>query len=61
MRPFFTSTHAARLPEPTTDADAIVTGAFRALDLFELDRPVRLVGVGVEFTDPPPSDTPGAL
>ena len=54
--PFFTSTHAAKLPEPTTDADAIVAGAFRALERFELDRPVRLVGVRVEFTDPPPED-----
>jgi DNA polymerase-4 len=53
--PFFTSTHAAKLPEPTTEEDAIVAGAFRALDRFELDRPVRLVGVRVEFTDPPPS------
>jgi DNA polymerase IV len=55
--PFFTSTHAAKLPEPTTDPDEIVAGAFVVLDRFDLDRPVRLVGVRVEFTDPPSSDT----
>jgi len=53
--PFFTSTHAAKLPEPTTDAEEILAGTFRALDRFELDRPVRLVGVRVEFTDLAPS------
>jgi DNA polymerase-4 len=47
--PFFTSTHGASLPEPTDDAAAIEDAALRALDRFELDRPVRLLGVRVEF------------
>jgi DNA polymerase-4 len=49
--PFFTSTHAAKLPEPTTDPETIVEGAMRALERFELDRPVRLLGVRAEFAD----------
>jgi DNA polymerase-4 len=48
--PFFTSTHGAALPEPTTDAGAIEAAALTALERFELDRPVRLLGVRVEFT-----------
>ena len=48
--PFFTSTHGAKLPEPTTDAVAIETAALGALERFELDRPVRLLGVRAEFT-----------
>jgi DNA polymerase-4 len=47
--PFFTSTHGASLPEPTDDANAIEAAALRALERFELDRPVRLLGVRVEF------------
>jgi DNA polymerase-4 len=47
--PFFTSTHGATMPEPTDDADAIEAAALRALERFELDRPVRLLGVRVEF------------
>jgi DNA polymerase-4 len=47
--PFFTSTHGAGLESPSTDADEIVAAALRALERFELDRPVRLLGVRVEF------------
>jgi DNA polymerase-4 len=47
--PFFTSTHGAKLPEPTTDPQAIETAALEALERFELDRPVRLLGVRGEF------------
>ena len=47
--PFFTSTHGAALAEPSTDAAVIETTALRALERFELDRPVRLLGVRVEF------------
>lgn len=50
--PFFTSTHGAPLPEPTADPAAIRAAALRALERFELDRPVRLLGVRVEFADP---------
>jgi DNA polymerase-4 len=47
--PFITDTHGAPLREPTMDPAAIETAAAAALDRFELDRPVRLVGVKVEL------------
>jgi nucleotidyltransferase/DNA polymerase involved in DNA repair len=47
--PFFTSTHQVTLPEPTTAADAIERAAHVALDKFDDRRPVRLLGVRVEF------------
>ena len=47
--PFFTHTHGVPLARPTADPDAIERGAMSALDRFELDRPVRLLGVRVEF------------
>ena len=49
---FFTSTHGAKLAEPTTDLDRITEAALTALARFELDRPVRLLGVRAEFSDP---------
>jgi DNA polymerase-4 len=50
--PFFTSTHGRKLAEPTTDPDAIVDAALSTLAMFELDRPVRLLGVRAELSDP---------
>ena len=47
---FFTSTHGVKLIEPTTDVEPIVEAALAALARFELDRPVRLLGVRAEFT-----------
>ncbi|HEX6329895.1 MAG TPA: DNA polymerase IV [Actinomycetota bacterium] len=47
--PFFTATHGAPLPAPSTDPETIVDAALRALEMFELDRPVRLLGVRAEF------------
>jgi DNA polymerase-4 len=47
--PFFTSTHGVGLSEPTIDEHAIVEAALAALERFELDRPVRLLGVRAEF------------
>jgi DNA polymerase-4 len=47
--PFFTSTHGVGLGGPTSDAAAIAAGARDALGRFDLDRPVRLLGVRVEF------------
>ena len=41
---FFTSTHQRKLAEPTRDVDRIVEGVLEALAMFELDRPVRLLG-----------------
>ncbi len=49
---FFTSTHGVKLPEPTADAAEIAAAAGRALERFELDRPVRLLGVRAEMTPP---------
>jgi DNA polymerase-4 len=47
--PFFTHTHGVSLARPTAGPEAIERGAMSALDRFELDRPVRLLGVRVEF------------
>jgi DNA polymerase IV len=49
--PFFTSTHQLKLSEPTSDVDRIVEGTLAALGRFEMDRPVRLLGVRAEFAD----------
>ncbi|MCV7408467.1 DNA polymerase IV [Mycobacterium florentinum] len=49
---FYTRTKIRKLPSPTTDADAIVAAALGVLDLFELDRPVRLLGVRLELAMP---------
>ncbi|HEX6231133.1 MAG TPA: DNA polymerase IV [Actinomycetota bacterium] len=51
--PFFTSTHGVPMPEASLDADAIERAALGALGRFELDRPVRLLGVRAELSDPP--------
>lgn len=50
--PFFTSTHGVRLADPTMDPDRIEAGAMAALAKFQLDRPVRLLGVRAEMTEP---------
>jgi DNA polymerase-4 len=49
---FYTRTKIRKLDAPTTDADTIVAAALRVLDLFELDRPVRLLGVRLELQMP---------
>jgi DNA polymerase-4 len=53
---FFTSTHGVRVEPPAElvddvdkATDALERAALEALDRFELDRPVRLLGVRVEF------------
>jgi DNA polymerase IV len=46
---FYTRTKIRKLAEPTTDPDVIVAAALQILDLFELDRPVRLLGVRLEL------------
>jgi DNA polymerase IV len=50
--PFFTSTHGVKLAEPSRDPDAFERAALEALSKFELDRPVRLVGVRAELAPP---------
>jgi DNA polymerase-4 len=47
LRPFRTHTRSRTLPEPTCDVGAIREVARELLDGFELDAPVRLLGVGV--------------
>ncbi|WP_084958346.1 DNA polymerase IV [Thermoactinospora rubra] len=49
FRPFDTLTRQTKLPSPTTDPDAVDTTAVAILDRFDLTRPVRLIGVGVEY------------
>jgi len=49
---FYTRTKIRKLDAPTTDADVIVAAALRVLDLFQLDRPVRLLGVRLELQMP---------
>lgn len=46
---FYTRNKIRKLEAPTTDRDTIVAAALRVLDLFELDRPVRLLGVRLEL------------
>ena len=46
---FYTRTKIRKLAEPSTDPDVIVAAALQILDLFELDRPVRLLGVRLEL------------
>jgi DNA polymerase-4 len=53
---FFTSTHGVRVEppallgeDPDKATDTIERAALEALDRFQLDRPVRLLGVRVEF------------
>lgn len=50
--PFFTGTRSVKLAEPTLEAADIEEAALRALERFELDRPVRLLGVRAELADP---------
>ena len=47
--PFFTVSHAAKLPAPTTDPAVLVAAALRVLEQFDHDRPVRLLGVRFEY------------
>ncbi|OBF13086.1 DNA polymerase IV [Mycobacterium sp. ACS4054] len=49
---FYTRTKIRKLETPTTDRDTIVAAALRVLNLFELDRPVRLLGVRLELAMP---------
>jgi DNA polymerase-4 len=46
---FFTRTRITTLPEATRNADEVAAAAVALLERFELTRPVRLLGVRVEF------------
>jgi DNA polymerase-4 len=47
LRPFRTHTRSRTLPQPTADPKVVRAVAGELLDRFELDAPVRLLGVGV--------------
>jgi DNA polymerase-4 len=49
--PFFTHTRSMTLPAPTADAALLAEAALAVLARFELDRPVRLLGVRAEFPE----------
>ncbi|MFN2489311.1 MAG: DNA polymerase IV [Actinomycetota bacterium] len=49
LAPFITRSRSMRLAQPSSAADTIVAAAAAALARFELDRPVRLVGVKVDL------------
>ncbi|MDT5238931.1 MAG: polymerase [Mycobacterium sp.] len=51
---FFTRTKIRKLPAPSTDESVIVDTALAVFDQFELDRPVRLLGVRLELAMPQP-------
>ncbi|MBY8858896.1 DNA polymerase IV [Nocardia sp. CA2R105] len=46
---FYTRTKQRKLPEPTTDVAEIGQAALEILGRFELDRPIRLLGVRLEL------------
>jgi DNA polymerase-4 len=50
--PFITTTRVHKLPTPTRDAVVVGDNAVALLDRLELGRPIRLLGVRVELTDP---------
>jgi DNA polymerase-4 len=47
--PFLTQTHSIALPTPTSDPAEIERAALAVLELFEHNRPVRLLGVRAEL------------
>jgi DNA polymerase-4 len=49
---FYTRTKIRKLAAPTTDRDIITAAARNVLNLFELDRPIRLLGVRLELEMP---------
>ncbi|MER7753292.1 DNA polymerase IV [Kitasatospora sp. NPDC097643] len=49
--PFLTHTHGLTLPAPTRDPAEIARAALAALERFDQDRPVRLLGVRAELGD----------
>jgi DNA polymerase-4 len=49
---FYTRTKIRKLSSPTTDPAVIVETALAVLELFDLDRPVRLLGVRLELVMP---------
>lgn len=54
---FFTRSKISKLPEPTTDPDEVARMARTVLARFELDRPVRLLGVRAVLELPASTET----
>jgi DNA polymerase-4 len=52
FKPFFTVSRSLTLPEPSNDLDVLADAAVSLLDRVEHDRPVRLLGVRLEMTEP---------
>lgn len=52
--PFLTRTRQSKLPGPTADPATLTDAALAVLGRFDLTRPVRLLGVAVEYA--PPAD-----
>lgn len=50
---FYTRTKIRKLAAPSTDTDVITETALAVLDQFELDRPIRLLGVRLELAMDP--------
>ncbi|BBX35926.1 DNA polymerase IV [Mycolicibacterium mageritense DSM 44476 = CIP 104973] len=50
---FYTRTKIRKLGAPSTDTDVITETALAVLDQFELDRPIRLLGVRLELAMDP--------
>lgn len=48
--PFLTHTHSVTLPAPTAAPAEIEKAALAVLDMFDLGKPVRLLGVRAEFS-----------
>jgi len=58
--PFFTHTRSMTLPAPTISAAEIEQAALEVLGRFTDDRPVRLLGVRVEFPASEPASDPAS-
>ena len=46
---FYTRTKIRKLDQPSVDLEEMCAAALRVLDLFDLERPVRLLGVRLEL------------
>jgi DNA polymerase IV len=52
FRPFVTVSRSLTLPEPTSEVGVLADAAVSLLGRVERDRPVRLLGVRLEMTEP---------
>ncbi|GAA2819604.1 DNA polymerase IV [Kribbella solani] len=53
---FYTPIKSRKLPSPTQDPETIATTAHSLLEKFDLHRPIRLLGVRLEFLPPTPDE-----